>query len=152
MRSTIAVLCTDAFFTVLTWLPFTIFQLISTDFILHTDAELFQQKTNKIITMYRIQGFLTCLLLINCFSSPVIYFGFNQAFRVSSYIYIVRYRRAIPGYACECTCVNECIVTDFIIASHQNFGSMWYLFWLLNGNPAHKRSNFLKQLSYMYYI
>ena len=77
------VLGTDAVFTLLTWLPFTIFQIISTNYVLQSTTETLSNDIQTIKLMYRIQGALTVMLFTNCFSSPVIYFCFNKAFRVS---------------------------------------------------------------------
>lgn len=83
IRSTIVILCIDAMVTLLSWLPMTVYTAASTYYILHTPITFTEDQVHTIIRMYRFREVTVCILLTNCFTSPIIYFCFNKPFRVS---------------------------------------------------------------------
>ena len=83
IRSTLTILVTDSLVTLVTWLPHTICVTVTTHYFLNSTLTFSHDQVYTIIQMYKIKDFTCCLLMTNCFTSPVIYFCFNKAFRVS---------------------------------------------------------------------
>lgn len=83
IRSTLTILVTDSVVTLVTWLPHTICVTVTTHYFLNSTLTFSHDQVYTIIQMYKIKDFTCCLLMTNCFTSPVIYFCFNKAFRVS---------------------------------------------------------------------
>lgn len=75
----ICMLAVDSFVSILTWLPVRLMYAITAGSSALTTRHC--HYTWKEICI--MDGILNGIMLFNCFSSPIIYFGFNSAFRVS---------------------------------------------------------------------
>ena len=77
------ILSIDSMTTLLTWLPYVVFNIISTNFMLNTDITFSADQVSKILAWHRIQQICNGILLTNCITSPIIYLCLNKPFRVS---------------------------------------------------------------------
>lgn len=85
IRNTLVIVVLDAMVTLITWLPHTTINAITTHYLLNTQINFTDDQVATIITLYRIKELCCCILLTNCFTSPIIYFCFNRQFRVSQF-------------------------------------------------------------------
>ena len=69
-------LAVDALVTISTWLVFTGPAVMTEEFKDNTDRQ----------TMLLIELFLTAIYMSNCFTTPIIYYVFNNSFKVSEMI------------------------------------------------------------------